>query len=45
MYKTNLTEEIQRDNSEDPGARSTTYILEENRAARKRMGLCTMVGA
>ena len=43
-YKTNLAEEIQRDKSKDSAARSTTYILLENRVAERRMGLCTTMG-
>ena len=34
----NLAEEIQRVKSKDSPARGTTYILLEDRAARKRMG-------
>ena len=39
MYKTNLTEEIQRDMSENSSAGSTTHILEENRVEERRMGM------
>ena len=39
MYKRNLTEEIQRDKSEDSSAKSTTYILLQNRAEKRRMGM------
>ena len=40
-----LVEEIQRVKSKDSPARGTTYILLMDRAARRRMGLCTMAGA